>query len=98
MIENFYVNHFKVSFITDEDKRLVFLDLSIPCNRRIKELEYLDTSIETKYGTVRKVVICPVNGVAFICNAVVELNSSSPSAEEIHREVESELMRVGCTP
>ncbi|BCS94196.1 MAG: hypothetical protein MjAS7_2804 [Metallosphaera javensis (ex Sakai et al. 2022)] len=98
MIENFYVNHFKVSFIKDGDKRLVFLDLSIPCKKKLKELEYLDATIETKFGVIRKIVLCPVNGVAVICNVVVELNSSNPSAEEIHREVESELMRVGCTP
>lgn len=97
MIESFYVNHFKVSIITLNEKKIAFMDLSIPCNKEITNLEYINAQLYTRIGEIKRIILCPVNGRAFVCNAVIELNGEY-EAEEVYRETESVLRRVGCTP
>ncbi|WP_240938774.1 hypothetical protein [Metallosphaera hakonensis] len=92
------MRHHKISFIDAQGKKLVFLDLSVPCNRDAIDLEYLNVELKTEHGTIKRIILCPVNGKAFICNAVVELDSGIPSPEEIYMSVDSLLRRVGCTP
>lgn len=96
MITSFHVKNNKVTFIEDGGRLLIYLDLWIPyVGERPNEISYKDVDIRTSGGTIKKIVICPTEKGAFICNAVAEVDEGSrPSPEEVYLKVLSELSKV----